>query len=75
MFGNTGLPLSPGFATAAGFQQTEFDFSDGSGLFVDEFPDTPLEERTPFTLTMIPEPTTGALFLMGALVVCVRRLR
>jgi hypothetical protein len=75
MFSNTALPLLPGFAMAADYQQTELDFADGSELRVEEFPDTPLDEKTPFTLTAVPEPSTLALLVLGAFAICGRRLR
>lgn len=74
MFSSTTLPLMPGFATAGDYQQTEFDFADGSYLAVEEFPDTPLDQRMPFTLTIVPEPSTFTLLALGGLTVYGRLL-
>lgn len=51
------LPLTPCFVAAADFQQTGFDlFNDelSVSVGVNEFPDIPPEQRTPFTLTLLP---------------------
>ena len=73
MFSSTALPLTPGFAAAGDYQQTEIDFTDGTYLAVEEFPETPLDQRTPFTLTAVPEPSTLALFALGGLTIHVQR--
>ena len=72
MFSSTALPLSPQFATFADFQQTEMSFADGSALAIEEFPETPLGQRTPFTLMQVPEPSTLALLSIGVLVISSR---
>ena len=60
MFTNTDLPLSPAFAAIAGFQQTELDFQSNVVVQV-------LGQPTPFTLTLVPEPSAIALLAMGFL--------
>jgi hypothetical protein len=67
MFSSTALPLMPGFATSGDYQQTEIQFADGSYLGVEEFFDTPSDQRVPFTLTIVPEPSTVALLAIGGL--------
>lgn len=56
MFNSTALPSSTAFATFAQFQQTELDLFDSvTGesvlLWVEEFPNTPPAQLTPFSLT------------------------
>ena len=74
MFNSTALPLSPDFATAADYQQVEFDFADGSELSNSEGPEVPLDQRTPFTLTAVPEPSSIALLALGGLAFFGRQL-
>lgn len=57
MFSSGALPLSASFATAADFQQTLLQF-DQESLAADP--------QTPFTLTVVPEPSTVVLLLAAA---------
>ncbi len=69
MFSDESLPSSFNFGSTSGFfQQTEFAFGFGDSRFlgVTEFANTPLEERTPFTLAVVPEPSPLAIFGVAA---------
>lgn len=68
MFNDTSLPLSPGFAALADFQQTEFWFANGGYLSTVEFELTPVEQRRQFTLTAVPEPSSVILLLASGCV-------
>lgn len=69
IFNDASLPTSFNFGSTAGFfQQTSFSLTEiGAILGVSEMPFTPVEERTPFTLTVIPEPGTLAIFGVAVL--------
>jgi hypothetical protein len=76
MFNATHLPLSPGFAAATQFQQTEFNFFDGSSIETGEDSNTPTGDRRPLTLSTVPEPSTGGLLGIGLTLIAGRlRLR
>ena len=59
MLNSTAIPLSPDFAALADFQQTEVELwnpttEDYVSLGIVEFPNTPPELKTPFSLTFTP---------------------
>jgi hypothetical protein len=70
MFSDESLPASFNFGSTSGFFQVA-DFGLGLGdsriLGVNESASTPVEERVPFTLTVIPEPSPLAIFGVAAL--------
>jgi hypothetical protein len=58
MFDNAQLPRSPEFAFEADYQQTQIELFDpvtGDIIFIriQEFPNTPFEDRTPFSLQQV----------------------
>ena len=60
MLTSSDLPLSPAFASGTEFIQIDmflFDPTTGEGIYLSyEFPDTPPEDKTPFSLTMVDDP-------------------
>jgi hypothetical protein len=75
MFSDTSLPLSPDFAAAADYQHVGFYFPDLTSFSLVEFAAMPAEQRTPFTLNLVPEPSSLMLILSGGVFLAVRSAR